>query len=112
MRRTFTGFSNNTTYAMIAYKRTEARTRVQMRIRETNVPTGPKGQKRPADAIGCAVHVAKIATGEVEDSELAYPAKSKSGLAGSKARTEKLTAVRRREIARAAAAARWSNADD
>jgi len=27
---------------------------------------GPQGQKRPADVIGCAIAVAKIATGEVE----------------------------------------------
>lgn len=31
------------------------------------MPTGPKGQKRPADAIGRAVHIAKIATGKIED---------------------------------------------
>ena len=28
---------------------------------------GPKGEKRPADAVGAAVMVAKIATGEIED---------------------------------------------
>ena len=31
------------------------------------MPKGPRGEKRPADAIGRAVHIAKIATGEVED---------------------------------------------
>ena len=31
------------------------------------MPKGPKGEKRPADAVGLAVMVAKIATGEVED---------------------------------------------
>lgn len=31
------------------------------------MPRGPKGEKRPADVIGAAVMVAKIATGEVED---------------------------------------------
>lgn len=31
------------------------------------MPKGPQGQKRPTDVIGCAVHVAKIARGEVED---------------------------------------------
>jgi hypothetical protein len=31
------------------------------------MPTGPKGQKRPADVIGNAVHVMRIATGEIED---------------------------------------------
>jgi len=28
------------------------------------MPRGPKGQKRPADVIGNAIRVAKIATGE------------------------------------------------
>lgn len=31
------------------------------------MPRGPKGEKRPADTIGCAVLVARIATGEVEE---------------------------------------------
>ncbi len=31
------------------------------------MPRGPKGEKRPADVIGNAVHVMRIATGEVED---------------------------------------------
>ena len=30
------------------------------------MPRGPKGEKRPADAIGNAVMIAKIATGEIE----------------------------------------------
>ncbi len=32
------------------------------------MPTEPKGEKRPADVIGNAVMVAKISTGEIEDS--------------------------------------------
>jgi hypothetical protein len=31
------------------------------------MPRGPKGEKRPADAIGNAVMIASIATGEIED---------------------------------------------
>ena len=31
------------------------------------MPRGPKGEKRPADAIGSAIIIAKIATGETED---------------------------------------------
>lgn len=31
------------------------------------MPTGPKGQKRPADVIGNAIKIAQIATGETED---------------------------------------------
>jgi len=71
------------------------------------MPRGPQGQKRPADAIGCAVIVAKIATGEIEE-DLAKPSgKVRSGKAGAKARAEKLTGPERREIAKRAAAARW-----
>jgi hypothetical protein len=33
------------------------------------MPRGPKGEKRPADVIGNAVHVMRIATGEIEDTE-------------------------------------------
>lgn len=71
------------------------------------MPTGPKGQKRPADTIGCAVNVAQIATGEVQETELKQPAKRKSGLAGAKARVESTTAQERSEIAKKAAASRW-----
>jgi len=31
------------------------------------LPTGPKGEKRPADVIGNAVKVMRIATGEIEE---------------------------------------------
>ena len=31
------------------------------------MPKGPRGEKRPADVIGAAVKVAKIATGEIEE---------------------------------------------
>jgi hypothetical protein len=34
---------------------------------ENYMPRGPLGEKRPADVIGAAVMVAKIATGEIED---------------------------------------------
>ena len=72
------------------------------------MPKGPRGERRPADIVGCAVTVAKIATGEIEDTELKQPAKRKSGLAGSKARAAALSPDRRSEIASVAAKARWS----
>ena len=72
------------------------------------MPKGPKGEKRPADVIGCGVHVAKIATGEIEDPKLKYPAKRNSGLAGSKARVKSLSKVTRSNIAKKAASVRWS----
>lgn len=31
------------------------------------MPTGPKGERRPADVVGNAIHVMKILTGEMED---------------------------------------------
>ena len=34
------------------------------------MPRGPKGEKRPADVIGNAVHVMRIATGEIEETAL------------------------------------------
>ena len=36
------------------------------------MPKGPRGEKRPADVIGAAVMVAKIATGEIEEPEAGY----------------------------------------
>jgi hypothetical protein len=71
------------------------------------MPKGPNGQTRPADVIGNAVHIARIATGEIEDTTLTQPAKRASGLAGAKARQENTTEAQRREIAERAAAARW-----
>ena len=74
------------------------------------MPRGPKGEKRPADAVGTAVMVAKIATGEVEE-DAAHDGKNQAavelGRRGGKARAEKLSKKRRAEIARQAAAKRW-----
>ena len=71
------------------------------------MPKGPQGQKRPADVIGCAVHVARIATGEIEDSAYLQPNKAKGGKAGSRARTASLTQDERSAIAHKAATERW-----
>jgi hypothetical protein len=71
------------------------------------MPKGPKGQKRPADVIGCAVMVAKIATGEIEDNPDGKEYARKGGLIGGKSRAENLTAKRRKEIAKKAAETRW-----
>ena len=73
------------------------------------MPKGPRGEKRPADTVGCAVHVARIATGEIEDTGYKQPNKVKSGKAGSRAREKALTSERRAEIGRLAAAARWES---
>lgn len=71
------------------------------------MPKGPKGQKRPADVIGAAVMVAKIATGETDETP-ETSGRTRSGKAGAKARSKKLSAERRKEIARTAAKARWN----
>lgn len=75
------------------------------------MPKGPKGEKRPADVIGAAVMVAKIATGEVDD-EAPNDGKNKAaqelGRLGGKARAEKLSQKQRSEIAKKAATKRWN----
>jgi hypothetical protein len=77
------------------------------------MPKGPRGERRPADVIGNAVHVMRIATGEIEDTIHAPdPAKEymrRGGLKGGKARAAKLSPTKRKAIARKAAKARWGN---
>lgn len=74
------------------------------------MPTGPKGEKRPADAIARAVKIAKIATGEIEDDKPEDDGKDKAaqslGRRGGKARAANMTPERRAEIAKKAAAKR------
>ena len=74
------------------------------------MPKGPNGQKRPADAIGLAVMIGKIATGEIEDQTDPLPtsAAAEMGRKGGKARSASLSPERRKEIAQAAAAKRWA----
>ncbi len=74
------------------------------------MPTGPKGQKRPADVIGNAIKIAQIATGEVDDAvanDGKDPAAKALGAKGGKARAANLSPERRKEIAKKAAAKRW-----
>lgn len=68
------------------------------------MPKGPRGEKRPADAIGLAVMIGKIATGEIEDGVCHEPTR---GSAGGNARSESMTSVARAEVAKKAAKARW-----
>ena len=71
------------------------------------MPTGPRGEKRPADVIGAAIMVAKIATGEIIEKPSQKSGRVRSGKAGAKARAEKLSDEQRSEIAKRAARARW-----
>jgi hypothetical protein len=74
------------------------------------MPRGPKGEHRPADVIGAAIMVAKIATGEIEDT---IPDNGKDqaakalGKKGGAARAKAMTPEQRKEIARRAAKERW-----
>lgn len=74
------------------------------------MPKGPKGEKRPADVIGNAVKVMRIATGEEIDDKT-DDGKDKAavslGQRGGKARAEALSKKRRAEIATKAAKTRW-----
>ena len=73
------------------------------------MPKGPRGEKRPADAIGRAVHIAKIAIGEIEDErDDLKSAAAQLGSKGGKKRAETMSPERRSEIAREAAAKRWT----
>ena len=76
--------------------------------RETAMPKGPRGEKRPADVIGMSVKVMRIATGEeTEDLDRAKSAAAELGSRGGKARAASLSQERRAEIAKRAARARW-----
>ena len=76
------------------------------------MPRGPKKQWRPAGTAECAVHVMRIATGELDETfeppkrEPDDDASERASVAG-KARAASLTPERRAEIARNAANARW-----
>lgn len=71
------------------------------------MPRGPKGQKRPADVIGNAVKVMRIATGQEEENLPVRSAAATLGSLGGKARAASLTKKKRSEIARKAAKKRW-----
>ena len=74
------------------------------------MPKGPQGQKRPADVIGNAIKVARIATGE-EVEALTEDGKDRAavslGKRGGKARAATLSPSERKGIAVKAAKARW-----
>jgi hypothetical protein len=74
------------------------------------MPRGPRGEKRPADAIGNAIMIARIATGEIEDittEDGKNAAAVALGRMGGKARAKGLSSKKRSEIAKKAAKARW-----
>jgi hypothetical protein len=76
------------------------------------MPRGPKGEHRPNDVIGNAVHVMRRATGEITEDAPPDDGKNKAaqelGRMGGKARAAGLSKKRRTEIAKKAAASRWA----
>jgi hypothetical protein len=80
------------------------------------MPRGPKGEKRPADVIGAAVMVGRIATGEIDETATTDDGKNAAAVAlgrmGGKARAESMAPKRRKEIAKKAAQSRWAAKND
>ena len=75
---------------------------------------GPKGEWRPAGPVACAIHVAKISTGEIQETyealERPNPEADKQRASkGGKARAASMTSEQRSALGKAAAAARWKS---
>jgi len=74
------------------------------------MPKTPKGHKRPADVVSNAVHVMKVATGEID--ELTEDGKNAAAVAlgrkGGLARARSVKKSERVKIAKKAASARWT----
>ena len=81
--------------------------RVVSQSAENRMPKGPNGQRRPADVIGAAVMVGRLATGQITEPLKQKSGRARSGYAGGKARAGKLSSAKRRSIAKKVAAARW-----
>jgi hypothetical protein len=75
------------------------------------VPRGPKGERRPADVIGAAVKLMRIATGEEPEDYGLETGKDKAaqeqGHKGGERRAKSMTPERRAEFAKKAAEKRW-----
>ena len=74
------------------------------------MPKSPKGEKRPADVIGNAVKVMRIAVGDESDTvpdDGKNKAAQELGRLGGAARAKSMTAKRRKEIAKQAVSKRW-----
>jgi hypothetical protein len=77
------------------------------------MPRTPKRHKRPADVISNAVHIVRVATGEIDESSESVvtppknPAAVELGRRGGAARAKNLSRAKRRAIAKQAAKARW-----
>ena len=92
----------------IAYRLLMFYPTVQHRHEGHAMPTGPNGEKRPADVIANAVLSMRIATGDTEEAYV-NTGKREGGRKGGKARASSMSAERRHQIAKAGGEARWSN---
>lgn len=76
------------------------------------MPKGPRGEKRPGDVIGAAIKVGRLAVGdeeeELRDDDGKDPAAKALGAKGGAARAKSLSAKKRSDIAKKAAAKRWA----
>ena len=75
------------------------------------MPYGPKGEWRPAETGPAAIHVMKIATGEIQETygpPEPKPKVRRDARKAAKARAAGQTSERRRAVAKAASAARWA----
>lgn len=79
-------------------------------LSDKHMPKTPKGHKRPADVISNAVHVMRIATGEIGET-LTADGKNAAAVAlgrkGGAARARSMTKAKRVAVAKKGAAARW-----
>ena len=76
------------------------------------MPRSPQGQWRPVDPVAGAVHVAKLATGEIQETKEASSrpdpvADSRRASTAGKAGAAQMTDAERSALGRAGAAARW-----
>ena len=74
------------------------------------MPKGPRGEKRPADAVGLALSWSPRsprARLKIKLTHYSFSAAAELGRKGGKARAKKLTAQQRSEIASKAAKKRW-----
>ena len=79
------------------------------------MPRSLKGEKRLPDVIGNAIHVMRIATGEIKETKTEDDKNAAAvalGRMGGKARTKGMTSEKGRAIAKKAAKARWSHTKD
>ena len=76
------------------------------------MPKGPRGQRRPADVIGAAIRVARIATGEEQEELVEKLDATKTGSEGGQKRANNLSSDQRSRIAKRAAELRWAAQSD